>query len=129
MQKMSSSPDNEVPSYRYTSAADRDIEAILRYTAIRFGPRQRQRYAALLDKAASMIAADPMRHGARPRDEVTAGLRSFHMQWAGPRLRAAAHVLYYVHGVLGDGVEAVIILRVLHERMDPTRHIGQEPQS
>ena len=72
-----------------------------------------------------MVAADPMRRGSRPRDDVAAGVRSFHIELAARRRGAAAHLLYYAQGQLDDGREGVIILRVLHERMDPGRHIGE----
>ena len=73
-----------------------------------------------------MVAADPMRRGSRPRDHVAAGVRSFHIELAARRRGAAAHLLYYVQGQLDDGHEGVIILRVLHERMDPARHIAED---
>jgi toxin ParE1/3/4 len=122
---MTNSPDRP-RNYSYTAAADNDVEGILRYTASRFGPLQRRRYAELIDTAALMIAADPMRSGSRVRDEMAPGVRSFPVELAARRRGAAAHVLYYVQATLDDGEDGVIILRVLHERMDPTRHIVDE---
>jgi len=119
---MTNSPDSP-RNYRYTATADNDVEGILLYTTSRFGPLQRRRYAELIDTAASMIAADPMRSGSRVRDEMTPGVRSFPVELAAQRHGAAAHVLYYVPARLDDGHDGVIILRVLHDRMDPARHI------
>jgi toxin ParE1/3/4 len=126
MPKTISSPGKSVPRYKYARTADRDLEGILQYTAGRFGPLQRRRYAELIDRAASMIAADPIRTDSRPRNDMAPGVRSFHVELATRRRGAAAHILYYVEGMLDDGREGVIILRVLHERMDPTRYLGED---
>ena len=114
-------------AFSYARAADRDIKGILEYTQTRFGPRQRDGYAELIDRAASMIASDPARRGSRARDDLVPGLRSFAIELVARRRGAAAHVFYYTLGTLDDGSEGVIILRVLHERMDPARHITDEP--
>jgi toxin ParE1/3/4 len=108
--------------YRLAEAADADIEAILRYTAQRFGSIQRRRYAQLIETAAIMIGEAPERVGTRQRDELAPGVRSFHVELAAGRRGAAAHVLYYLLGRLDEDSDGVIILRVLHERMDPVRH-------
>jgi len=112
--------------YQLAEAARDDVKDILTRTARRFGPLQRRRYNQLVETAAMMIADQPMRPGSRQREELGPGIRSFHVELASRRAAAAAHVLYYVQGTLDDGRDGVIILRVLHERMDPTRHIGQE---
>ncbi len=127
MLTMPNSPDRGAPGYRYTRTAGADIAGILRYTTTRFGRRQRLRYAELIDRAAEMIAEDPMQPGSRQRGEVAPGVRSFHVELAGRSRGAAAHVLYYIEQQQDDGNADVLILRVLHERMDPIRHILQEP--
>ena len=70
-----------------------------------------------------MFADDPSRPGSRRRDELGPGVRSFHIELAGRRRSAAAHLLYYVQGTLDDGRDGTIILRVLHDRMDAARHV------
>ena len=128
MPKMTSSLDrDDLRRYKYARTADRDLEIILQYTTQRFGQSQRQQYAELIDRAAALVAADPLRHGSRPREELAPGLRSFHVERAARRRGAAAHVLYYTQGTLNNGRADVIILRVLHERMDPARHFALEP--
>lgn len=112
--------------YRLSDAADRDVDGILWEKVRRFGPRQRQRYAELIDAAIGLVAGAPERPGSRPRDELGPGVRSFHIELAARRRGAAAHVLYYLPATLDDGRHGVIIARVLHERMDPTRHIVDE---
>lgn len=110
-------------NYRLTEAADADIADILRETMQQFGPVQRGRYAALIEKAIEMVAEEPERPGSRPRDDLAAGVRSFHLELAAGRRGAAAHMVYYLRGRLDDGCDGVIIARMLHERMDPLRHM------
>jgi toxin ParE1/3/4 len=107
--------------------ADADLVGILGYTSSRFGPQQRDRYAALVDKAAAMLTQDPTRPGSRSRDDLGEGVRSYHIQRAVQRRGAAAHVLYYVvEPQQPDGGADILILRVLHERMDPVRHLAED---
>jgi len=112
--------------YQLAEAARADVADILRQTVRRFGPLQRRRYGRLIEAAAEMIGLDANRTGSRSRDELLPGLRSFPIERAARRRGSAAHVLYYLPGTFDDGREGVIILRVLHERMDPARHIVEE---
>jgi len=113
--------------YRLTEAASEDIENILRISARQFGPMQRNRYAEFLEKAAVMIAEAPERPGSWDRCDLAEGVRSFHVEHAAGRRGAAAHVLYYLRGTLDNGRDGVVIARVLHERMDPARHVPVFP--
>lgn len=112
--------------HRLTEAAAADVADILRQTTRRFGRLQRSAYARLIDRAIEMIADNPERPGSRQRDELGPGVRSFHVELAARRLGAAAHLLYYHLALLDHGHEAVMVLRVLHEGMDPARHIARE---
>ena len=109
--------------YRLTEAAAQDVDDILRETGRQFGRLQRKRYAELIERAIQMVADDPERPGYRQRDDLANGVRSFHVELAARRWGAASHVLYYLRGRLGDGCEGVIIARVLHDRMEPLRHM------
>lgn len=73
-----------------------------------------------------LIGEAPERPGSRTRDELAPGVRSFHVELAARRRGAAAHVLYYLVRQQAGGGAEVLILRVLHERMDPTRHLIEE---
>ncbi len=122
---MSGAP-SPVLRYQFTEIADEDIEGILKTSGKRFGPRQREHYAGLIDRAAEMVAENPQRPGSRDRHDLGAGIRSFHLELAAGRRGAASHILYYLRGRLSDGSDGVVIARVLHEGMDPTRHLPAE---
>lgn len=110
-------------NYRLTEAADDDIVDILRETTRQFGPLQRKRYAALIERAIEMVAEAPECPGSRQREDLAAGVRSFHIEIAAGRRGAASHVIYYLCGRLDDGRDGVIVVRLLHERMEPLRHL------
>jgi toxin ParE1/3/4 len=115
--------------YRLTEIAGHDIEGILVYTGREFGPRQRDRYERLLESAARLVAENPLRPGSRARDDLGRGIRSFHIERAARRRGAAAHILYYLRGKLGDGRDGIIIVRVLHEAMEPARYLATDLES
>jgi toxin ParE1/3/4 len=78
-------------------------------------------YAGILDKALSMIADDPRRPAALDRSDIFPGVRSLHLSFAAGRRHGAAHKVYFF-GSRPDQTETVI-LRVLHERMEPNRRV------
>lgn len=112
-----------VVGYRLTRAAEEDIGGILRATAIQFGPHQRDRYAELLEEAAGSVARNPFRPGSLARDSLAPGVRSFHISLSASRRGAASHILFYAVEPETGGTSRIVILRVLHERMDPERHL------
>lgn len=85
--------------------ARRDVRDIARYTAREWGEVQAERYVEQLGKAFARIGQYP-EIGLR-REDIGRRLRSLAVQH---------HVVYY--DVLPDGV---LVLRVLHQRMDATR--------
>ncbi len=73
------------------------------------------------------VAADPEGLTTRSRPELAPGIRSLHIRNARGeepqgKVRKPVHVLYY--RVLDP--DLIEIVRVLHERMQPSRHIGLE---
>lgn len=116
--------------HRLTRRADEDIAQILRDTLREFGPRQVLAYAALIDKAIAMVAEAPRRPSSTDRSDLAAGVRSFHLAVASGRRRGASHVLYFTLSDRTDRDSEVVILRVLHDRMEPwdrlPRAIGPE---
>lgn len=109
--------------YRLTEAADKDVEGILAESGRLFGPHQRETYAHLIKEAVERLAEEPERPGSRLREELCPGVRSFHIEIAARRRGAASHIVYYARGPMSDGRDGIVILRVLHERMDPVLHL------
>jgi toxin ParE1/3/4 len=74
------------------------------------------------------VADDPKGSATKARAELLIGIRSIHLrhvrvQDVEEKVRHPVHVLYY-RVIAPDLVE---IVRVLHERMEPRRHLGDEP--
>ena len=109
--------------YRISPGADRDLEEILRETVRNFGTYQRRVYATLIEQTFALLAEEPARPGSKTRDDISPGLRSFHVGYAAQRRSAASHIVFYEVGDMGDGRSGIVIIRILHERMDPERHL------
>lgn len=112
-------------AYLITDAAKQDFKAILKETRELFGPRQRAIYKRLISEAVKMLAAEPTRGGSWDRGGIIPGLRAFHLEHAADKSGAAAHMLYYAVERLTDGSQRVVILRLLHESMEPRMHIAR----
>lgn len=108
---------------RLTREAERDLAEIARYTVATFGADQAMRYAALVEHALALLGEHPHRPASRERDELRPGVRSLHLSRVAVRGHAASHVLYYHLAAGADGASDVIVLRVLHERMEPLKRL------
>ena len=93
--------------YRLTPAAQRDLSSIWDFTEDRWDVRQAERYVNEIRAAIERVADDPQR--GHTCDEIRAGYR---------RYGIGSHVLFYV-----EGADGVSVIRILHQRMDPTRHL------
>lgn len=92
---------------RLSRQAESDIESILQYTYETYGERQMQIYAAALHEAFETITNNPgLGHG---RADLSERHRVFHVEHH--------FVVYTVSG------QTVNVSRILHERMDCTRHV------
>lgn len=114
--------------FRPARPAQIDLANILATSAERWGAEGRQRYAAVLAAALRQVAAEPDGPFTKRRPDLRPGIRSFHVRYArrsaeGAKVRRPVHVLYY--RVAGEGV--IEIIRVLHERMEPSRHLDELP--
>ncbi len=112
--------------FRLSRLAQADLEHVLAASAERWGSDRRRRYAAILAAAMRKVSADPKGPATRTRAELASGLRSFHIQHvragdSGAKVIRPVHILYY-RAVAPDLIE---IVRVLHERMDPHRHLDE----
>ena len=110
--------------FRLSAPAKADLRNILAKSLERWGPEGRARYAALLAESLRSLAAHPTGPTTRTRDELLPGVRSFHVRHVRGEhgVRQRVHVIYY-RTIAPDLIEVV---RVLHERMDPNRHL-EEP--
>jgi toxin ParE1/3/4 len=107
-----------MPRFRVSDPAREDLEHILSTSAERWGTRGRERYASLIAAALREIGRSPTGGATRERSEVAEGLRSLHVRQArrASTVKSPVHVIFYR---VGPPIE---IVRVLHERMDPTAH-------
>src|SRR4029453_5626571 len=110
--------------FRLSRFAEADLAYILATSEERWGTEARRPYAALLAAAMRKAAGDPEGPTTRDRRQLSPGLRSFHARHARgdepkAKVKRPVHVLYY--HVAPDLIEVV---RVLHERVEPTLHIG-----
>lgn len=107
--------------FRLSGPARADLAGILATSLERWGEDGRARYAALLAAAMRSIAAAPEAPATRDRAELVPGVRSFHVrQVRGAHgVKTPVHVLYF--RVTSSSV--IEIVRVLHERMEPSLHL------
>jgi toxin ParE1/3/4 len=116
-----------MPRFRLSFAARRDLSRLLAASEESWGREARDRYAALLVAAMQQVALEPQGRTTRDRAHLAPGLRSFHLRHTriasqGAAVQHPVHVLYY-RALLPDAVE---IVRVLHERMEPSRQLELE---
>lgn len=93
--------------YRLTPAAQRDLSSIWDVTAEHWDVRQAKTYVLEIRAAIERVAADPDR--GRACDELRAGYQ---------RYSIGSHLIFY-----GSSDQGVDVIRILHQRMEPTRHV------
>ena len=93
--------------YRLAPAAARDLEGIWLYTLEEWGMEQAHRYTDDLVAAFSQLAANPQIGTAC--DDIRKGYR---------RRRVGRHAIYFRVTAYG-----IAVIRVLHDRMDMSRHL------
>jgi toxin ParE1/3/4 len=101
---------------RLGAVAELDFANIVKWTADKFGARQSRIYRDALLQAIGELADGPDAAGSKNRDEILPGLRTLHVARRG---RHARHFLIYRFAA-GNVVE---VLRILHDRMELTRHL------
>ena len=93
--------------HRLTRRAAADLDEIFDYTARRFGLAQAHAYLDGINSVCEQLAANPL--VGRSAESLAPGLR---------RHEFRSHVLFYTTGTGG-----VVIVRVLHSKMDALRHL------
>ncbi|MEE4298580.1 MAG: type II toxin-antitoxin system RelE/ParE family toxin [Pseudomonadales bacterium] len=91
--------------YRLSRRAVTDLEAIAGFTIGRFGIEQARRYRVQLKECFDSLAANQAM--GRRAEQIARGLRRF---------EHGSHSIFYVRSD-----EGVLIVRVLHSRMDAAR--------
>ncbi|PRZ42715.1 toxin ParE1/3/4 [Antricoccus suffuscus] len=94
-------------AYRLTPAARHDLSGIWDYTAEHWDQAQAEKYVLEIKAAIERIAADPER--GRSCDEIRRSYR---------RYGIGSHLVFY-----RESTDTVDVIRILHQRMDPTRHL------
>lgn len=92
---------------RLTPAAREDLDRIWAFSVERWGTAQAERYVTELRDAVRRIAVDPRR--GRSAENIRPGYL---------RYAAGSHTLYY-----RTSDDAVDIIRILHQWMEPERHL------
>jgi len=95
------------PRYQFTDKAERDIEGIIDHTVQEWGVSRANTYLDGLESRAQLLAENPGLGTAR--ETLSEGLLSFPYE---------SHILYYK-----KHVHDIVIVRVLHQHMDPVKHI------
>lgn len=96
-----------MPDYRFSRRAALDLEAIAEYTIERFGLEQARCYRDELGACFDQLAGNPKL--GRRVEQLGVGLR---------RYEHRSHIIFYQQ--TGEGL---LIVRVLHYRMDAVRHL------
>lgn len=94
-------------SYRLTLAAQHDLSEVWDFTGERWDIDQANRCVTEIRAAIERIAAGPRRGHAC--DEIREGYR---------RCGIGSHLVFYL-----ETADSVDVIRILHQRMDPTRHL------
>lgn len=107
-----------------TDPARRDIGAALAHSLDAFGTMAQRRYRALIRAALRDLAANPLRVGSKDLTGSRTGVRTYHLLNSRARVadfpvRTPRHVIVY--RLVGQ--EVVEVLRLLHDAMDPERHL------
>ena len=92
---------------RLSRRADADLAGIADYTIATFGIAQARKYRDQLQACFASLCDNPLL--GRSAGELAPGLR---------RVRQQAHVVFYI-----ADAEQVLIVRVLHHKMDFERHL------
>ena len=95
------------PHFQFTDKAERDLDGIINYTVQEWGASQANTYLDGLESRAQLLAENPDLGTAR--ETVFEGLLSFPYE---------SHILYYKKHARG-----IVIVRVLHQHMDPLKHL------
>jgi len=98
-------------SFQLTPDAKASMISIALYTQKRWGKQQRIIYMKMVDQCFHDLVANPLQGKARP--EI------YHTMRSRP---VGKHIVFYI-----PLDQQIIIVNVIHERMDPARHLHNLP--
>jgi len=111
---------------RQTKPSTKDIDEIWDYTSRTHSVEQADEYLRLLDQAFRDIEREPERPSSRPRLDLGNRIRSYHIalskERSGTGVKSPRHVVIY--RVQDD--DLIVVLRVLHDAMEPGYHLSDE---
>lgn len=93
--------------YRLSPSAQDDLETVFDYTVQQWGLRQALQYTDMIEQTCSELAEAPLL--AQACDAIRPGYR---------RRSAGRHVIYFRPAEYG-----IAVIRILHQRMDTSRHL------
>jgi toxin ParE1/3/4 len=96
-----------MPPFLLTAAALSDIIDIGRFTAKKWGKRQRNKYLKQFDDAFNLLARQP--EIGRDADDLRLGYKKFSQ---------GSHTIFYRVGTESK----IVVVRILHNSMDVERH-------
>jgi len=102
---------------RLTHQAEQDIEDILGWTHEHFGALQLSTYTDVIQEALGALTSGPASVGVRWVPELGADVATLHVARMGRKGRHLLVVRVQEHQ------QVVEVLRVLHDSMDPGRHM------
>lgn len=94
--------------YLLTAAARKDLIGIGRFTAKKWGKRQRDKYLKQLDDAFKLLARQP--DIGRGADAIKPGYKKFSQ---------GSHIIFYRAGTESK----IVVIRILHNSMDVDQHL------
>jgi len=117
-----------VANVRISRRAYADLAELLATSLQRWGEDGRVRYKSLLATAMRELGADPEHLMSKDCRELAPRLRSFHVRHMGRDhgVKAPVHVIYYRY--YRKPRASIVIVRVLHERMEPSVHLTATPR-
>lgn len=102
---------------RLTHQAESDLFEILTWTMENFGTRQAEHYAEVITSSIKALQSGLEVPGVRARDDIDTGIHTLHVARKGKKGRH-----FIVFKVADEHV--VEVLRLLHDSMDPIRHVA-----
>ena len=109
-----------------TKAAEIDLADLLDRSVDMFGLHARRRYEALIEAAFAELRAAPLCLGSLDRPDIGPGLRTYHLRHSRTHLKPRGAVVGHPRHLIAYEFDdtRLLVLRVLHDAMDITRHPG-----